>query len=491
MKDDSARDKAMDKLVEAKLRSGLEPGSPGCLDVETLAAYVEQALTARERANCESHLVSCAQCQEHVAMLVRLGEADEPAGIQTKTTAPARAGGIGWFRWAWAGPTLAALLVIGIYIGGPFRQNIQQIPGPENRIQTPVRSESAPSARVAEGGKNEPALPADSGTGTAQRSPSAENKTLDSQSPKVPIAGKPQDLQTKPARVNDLGGISAPKAPVAKTQYDEMTRTQPTAGPQPLPAPAANNVAPGVAGGIAVPSERAALAKDERGQGAGAGGSAAQGAGGGTISGITSNQPSAHQAMGNFSIAGRKAQSIASQTAPPAVNEKTSSGKSALQDEAKAKKEAQTTDAERADLFKDGDKHQISHSVAQSGAVPPAEAQMEVTSKVVAPLWRVGRHGLIQKRNAGGKWKKQNSGVEADLFAIAFSRPDVGWVAGQAGTLLRTTDGGTTWSQVPGPATEDLVQVTAASDQAASVVTRSGLTFTTTDGGNSWSAGGR
>jgi photosystem II stability/assembly factor-like uncharacterized protein len=102
------------------------------------------------------------------------------------------------------------------------------------------------------------------------------------------------------------------------------------------------------------------------------------------------------------------------------------------------------------------------------------------------PTWRVGRHGSIQKREANGKWNKQDSGVKAHLYDISFSSPATGWVVGQAGTVLRTTDGGATWTQLAKPTTEDLVHVTAASDQAAIVKTRSGQTLSTTDSGQTW-----
>jgi photosystem II stability/assembly factor-like uncharacterized protein len=108
----------------------------------------------------------------------------------------------------------------------------------------------------------------------------------------------------------------------------------------------------------------------------------------------------------------------------------------------------------------------------------------------MAPLpagkWRVGRRGLIERADANGNWTTQASGVEANLLDIAFATPSVGWVVGQAGTVLRTSDGGTTWNQVPIPTRAELIRVTASGEYAARVVTRDGQTLTTTDGGKSW-----
>src|SRR5690348_8772693 len=179
MSNESARDKGMDKLVEAKLRSRLSPGSANCLDAELLAAYVERTLTSSERADCESHLAACAHCQEEVAMLARLAEADEPAPVQIKARAPARAAGFNWFRWAWAGPTLAALLVIGIYLGGPFKNEIRHIPGPESRIENHAPLQPATPPPAARDNKNEIAASAASESGRVQVRPPAAKKSLD------------------------------------------------------------------------------------------------------------------------------------------------------------------------------------------------------------------------------------------------------------------------------------------------------------------------
>jgi photosynthesis system II assembly factor YCF48-like protein len=268
---------------------------------------------------------------------------------------------------------------------------------------------------------------------------------------------------------------------------------QPASPPPSPPAQASGRIEPARQGAIATPSVRADLAKkDERGQGVGVGGSNAQGVSGGTISGTTSNNPSANRSISTLTTNGRKAQAVSPQPAPRTADEKTRSRKSMLQDEAKAKKEAQTTDTERANVHEDDrDKQKVPRSVAQSVSVATTSESVEVTSGIVTPAWRVGRRGLIQKLNEKGKWKKQKSGVKADLYSSAFPSLDTGWAVGQAGTILRTTDGGTTWSQLPSPTTVDLIQVTATNNQAATVVTRGGQTFNTIDGGTTWSTAKR
>ncbi|HKP37114.1 MAG TPA: YCF48-related protein [Pyrinomonadaceae bacterium] len=48
----------------------------------------------------------------------------------------------------------------------------------------------------------------------------------------------------------------------------------------------------------------------------------------------------------------------------------------------------------------------------------------------------------------GSSWTRQRSGTMAWLHAVHFIDRNHGWVAGSAGTLLETTDGGNTWKKV-------------------------------------------
>ncbi len=45
-----------------------------------------------------------------------------------------------------------------------------------------------------------------------------------------------------------------------------------------------------------------------------------------------------------------------------------------------------------------------------------------------------------------GVWKSVSYGADLEFKDVVFVSPDVGWVAGAAGTLLKTTDGGDTWT---------------------------------------------
>jgi Carboxypeptidase regulatory-like domain/Photosynthesis system II assembly factor YCF48 len=106
--------------------------------------------------------------------------------------------------------------------------------------------------------------------------------------------------------------------------------------------------------------------------------------------------------------------------------------------------------------------------------------------QTASPQWRVGPHGLIQKRIGEDEWQTKSSGVAEDLYAISFASHEVGWAVGQDGTVLRSANGGESWGRLASPTSEVLVRVRATSAESAEVTTRSGIVFRTTDGAATW-----
>jgi photosystem II stability/assembly factor-like uncharacterized protein len=87
-----------------------------------------------------------------------------------------------------------------------------------------------------------------------------------------------------------------------------------------------------------------------------------------------------------------------------------------------------------------------------------------------------------------GQWEVQQSGATDDLRAVFFLNPDIGWAAGAANTILKTTDGGRTWRRLPlerqerGPRFEEVVFVSPTEGWAG----ERRLLLYTGDGGESW-----
>lgn len=90
-------------------------------------------------------------------------------------------------------------------------------------------------------------------------------------------------------------------------------------------------------------------------------------------------------------------------------------------------------------------------------------------------------------------WTSQTSGTTQDLWAVQFIDASNGYVAGNAGTVLKTTDGGTTWTPVPINTTDPVRSISfidvntgwaAVGDPNNSI--SSGAIWMTTNGGTSW-----
>jgi photosystem II stability/assembly factor-like uncharacterized protein len=47
---------------------------------------------------------------------------------------------------------------------------------------------------------------------------------------------------------------------------------------------------------------------------------------------------------------------------------------------------------------------------------------------------------------ANSQWIQQNSGTSNGLYAVHFTNAKTGYIAGEAGIILKTTDGGITWT---------------------------------------------
>lgn len=119
-------------------------------------------------------------------------------------------------------------------------------------------------------------------------------------------------------------------------------------------------------------------------------------------------------------------------------------------------------------------------------------------------VWACGQEGLIIHSTDGGEtWKPQKSGVEEYLFSITFLDEDRGFAVGDRSILLRTDDGGENWTRMKlHPADESSEEVDEdlalamqdpifydlafVNDRVGWIVGEFGRILKTTDGGTTW-----
>jgi len=122
--EETADDKLLGKTIATTLRAQLKGAASGCPDAETLAAFYDRALTERERAVWAEHFLACLRCQEYLAELARLSDADEPRPLVEADAATAKAAEASWyFRLAWVAPFLIIALASALW----FREDIERV----------------------------------------------------------------------------------------------------------------------------------------------------------------------------------------------------------------------------------------------------------------------------------------------------------------------------------------------------------------------------
>src|ERR1700735_4474962 len=98
----------LDAILRRAMRSDPGPATPECADTESLAAYSDRSLSARERERLETHFADCARCQ---LLLADIARADESAREARS------AGEVPWYRrWRLAIPALAAAAAVLVFI---------------------------------------------------------------------------------------------------------------------------------------------------------------------------------------------------------------------------------------------------------------------------------------------------------------------------------------------------------------------------------------
>lgn len=101
----------------------------------------------------------------------------------------------------------------------------------------------------------------------------------------------------------------------------------------------------------------------------------------------------------------------------------------------------------------------------------------------------VGERGHILLSDDGGlTWQQQPVPTQTTLTSVFFINPRLGWAAGHAAIILRTTDGGESWTKVYEDPTgeQPILDLWFRDDRFGYAVGAYGLLLETTDGGDTW-----
>ena len=103
--------------------------------------------------------------------------------------------------------------------------------------------------------------------------------------------------------------------------------------------------------------------------------------------------------------------------------------------------------------------------------------------------WIVGDEGTVLKTSNGGStWQVQSSGVTAKLWGISAVSQNMVWICGTNNTLIKTTNGGSNWQILMQGDTLDgiLIDVAFVNENVGWLSNNNGSIMKTVDGGNSW-----
>ena len=98
----------------------------------------------------------------------------------------------------------------------------------------------------------------------------------------------------------------------------------------------------------------------------------------------------------------------------------------------------------------------------------------------------VGDGGLIlASTNGGASWREQKSGTDVQLFHLSF-QGDRGWVVGTGGVILHTDDAGRNWYPQRSGSNDDLNRVYLINEKVGLITGDNGLLLRTENGGATW-----
>src|SRR4051794_11096530 len=199
------------RLLRETLRARLAAApAADCFDSETLAAWSDGTLAARERAAAESHASSCAHCQALLAAMGRMTPPEPPHRWWSPSA----------FRWL--APVAAAAIAAVLWINTPKRvlersvaeqhaapspTSVSQRGGPATVPERPTRDDRGDQAKTARA--NVPPAPA------ANAAPRSSTSADEQRSAATPGTQRPDFRHREPATATPKEARETPVSPPA------------------------------------------------------------------------------------------------------------------------------------------------------------------------------------------------------------------------------------------------------------------------------------
>jgi hypothetical protein len=435
--------------ARAKPPAGGEP----CAGPETLAAYAEGGLARAERRRFEAHLAACCDCQQAVVRLVRLTPRSGDLEAARRQPAPR----FGLFRWRWAVPALAGIVLVGSFVYWE-RERITRT-GVEGLQQARKSAEIAapPSARTPAAAEPQPAKSAPAASALVEKdkrpaeSPRAESKLEERAAKETTVPAAAGGFAPAPAaeRQSPAAAAQPSQAPGGALRQQAVTPPAPAARPAPAPKAAEAGYAP------APPAEAAGAA-------------AAQ-------------ADAARSKATAMAFRDEQAQEQKRAEAPPA----STMARGGTAGAGAARTAARTGEAANVAGLQ---------AAPAGGIAARRQDALDRFAKMVAAgseriaLTRSGQ--LLTAAAASGQWQPLSTPEGAEAIDISIVGANL-WVLLRGGRVAHSADLGRSWRAVADTGAEDAVSILFSDSRNGEIRTRSGRRLRTTDGGQSWKTAGR
>jgi hypothetical protein len=476
------------------------PGSDEiCPEPEVLAAYFDHALDAQEIARYDLHFSRCSHCREQLAAMARAGGVGDTGAAEKKN-----AGAWAWLTGAgWLMPAAAALVALLAITGIALRMRKPAAPANEIAMSrrdalppassAPVTApapqtnsapspQAAPSSSAASYARN--ASHTDAAGAPVAPSESTSSRELGARLPSHTVShANAATRRGELSRVGVMGGSAAKSAaaPVMQPQT-------------PKPAPQAS---PGMV--------RGAMRAGSGGNASSPVGGAASGSGGGVAGGtvnstdqsvtVTEAAPALDTADAAKVIPEKKeedsvkrdaAVSVESEATPESNARKTRSSTTSAAGASKTAAPPQS--AKAMNLAANQTMEAAALARLQQAQISSNLMNLQIQTPDPKILWMLTGAGAIEKSEDGGAtWKLEYLETHARIIAGSAPSAKICWLVGEAGTILRTSNGAH-WKTIKPPEETGFLRVDATDALTATVTTLDGRRFSTSDGGKSWNS---